>query len=90
MSSDSGKPSVDRLRKIYEEHGASAVADVQRTIEEDADLKTILEDNSLSWPETDAGVTGTGGFFDKLEEDAAQEIVNYFKNKWVGPQLFIW
>ena len=72
MSSSSDKPTVDTLRKMYEEQGADAVTEVRELLDDHATIKGILEDNELAWGESDAEITGTGGFFDKLEEAPAK------------------
>jgi hypothetical protein len=73
MSAQSDKQSVEILRKMYQEQGGpNAINDVRDFIDNHSSIKTILEDGGLGWPDNDAEITGSSGFFDSMEEDTAK------------------
>ncbi len=74
MGDDSTK---ERLRKFYGEEGSIKI--VQELLDQNPDLNTILEDNGLQWPDTDAKVTGSGGFFEQMDDNCAEAIVTYLE-----------
>lgn len=78
MAGEQAKPTVEFLKKAYEESGGpSIIGDIRSDLDAHPEVKGILENEGLIWPDNNDEIVGSGGFFDSLSEEGALQIAKY-------------